>query len=70
MEGRSPGDHSDWLSVDDGDVGVEGVGGVGLELGGQEERSLDVFLKRVSVLHHVDGADHRHRHPQVPTCTR
>lgn len=63
---HSPGDHSDWLSVDNGDVGVKGLGGAGLKLSRQEERSLDIFLKRVSVLHHVDGAHHWHRHPQVP----
>lgn len=66
----SPGDDSDWLSVDDGDVTVKGLGGVGLVVGGQEERCLHVFLKRHTVLHHVDVTYHWHCHPQVPAYTR
>lgn len=66
----SPGDNSDWFSVDDGDVGVERLRRIGLVLGGQEERRQNVFLKCLPVVQHVDVTDHRHRHPQVPACQR
>lgn len=65
----SPGDDPDWLSVDNGDIRVEGLRGAGLKLSRQEEQSLDVFLKRGSVPHHVDVTDHGHCHPQVATYT-
>ena len=64
----SPGDDSDWLSVDNGDIRVKGLGGAALKLSGQEEQSLDVFPKCGSIPEHVDVTDHRHRHPQVLTC--
>lgn len=65
----SPGDDPDWLSVDDVDVRVRGPGGVALELGGQEERRLNILLEGVAAVHHVDVTDHRNRHAQVAACT-
>lgn len=55
--------------MDNGDLRVHRSGGVALELGGQEERRLDIFLERGAAVHHVDVTDHRNRHAQVATCT-
>lgn len=55
--------------MDDGHLRVRGVGGVALELGGQEERRLDLLVERDASLHQVDVADHRDRQAQVPTCS-
>jgi len=64
----SPGDHSDWLPVDDCDVRVGGPGWAALELSRQEDRRLHIFVERLAVLHHADVADHRYGHAQVSTC--
>lgn len=55
--------------MDNGDFRVGGVGRVVLELGRQEEGCLDILLKCVPVLRHVDVTDHGNGHPQVSTCT-
>lgn len=64
-----PGNNSDWLSVDNGDIRVHRLGGVSLEVCGQEEGCLDIFLECDTIVHHVDVTDHRNRHAQVSTCT-
>lgn len=57
--GSLPGHHSDWLSVDDTDVGVRGTWWVALELCGQVERRLHGFIERPALIQHLNGADHR-----------
>lgn len=69
MRSFSPGNNSNWFSVDNGDLRVHGARGVALELGGQEERCLHVFLERDAAVHHMDVTDHWNRHAQVATCT-
>lgn len=65
----SPGDHSDWLSVDDADVRVAGLRRAVLERGGKEKRRLHILLKCLAVLRHTDVTDDGYGHPQVSTCT-
>lgn len=65
----SPGDHSDWLSVDDADVRVAGLRRAVLERRGKEKRRLHILLKCLAVLRHTDVTDDGYGHPQVSTCT-
>lgn len=55
--------------MDNGDIRVHRSGGISLEVGGQEEGCLDIFLECDTIVHHVDVTDHRNCHAQVSTCT-